>query len=115
MKPHTKIYLNFFGYQIQEDVMCECCGNPAVDVHHIDARGAGGDPQGKKDVIENLMALCREHHEEYGDVVELKPMLKLIHLKYMLYNGIKAMISKINPSLEKQIAAAELLIPKQNI
>lgn len=107
MKPHTKIYMNFFGYKIVQDVACECCGNPAVDINHIEARGMGGNPLGDKDDITNLMAMCREHHVEYGDVVELKPMLKLIHLKYMLYNGIKSMITKLVPNLIDLINAAE--------
>lgn len=79
MKPHIKIYLDFFGYSGQEFIPCECCGGKATDIHHIDARGMGGDPQGKKDVIENLMALCRKCHEVYGDIVDLKDSLRSIH------------------------------------
>lgn len=60
MQKHTKIYLDYFGYQIPEDVTCEVCGSPAKDIHHVKARDMGGDPQGKKDVIENLQALCRD-------------------------------------------------------
>lgn len=50
MKRHTKIYMSYFGYKIAEDAVCEIpgCGLPCVDVNHIDARGSGGDPQGKK-------------------------------------------------------------------
>lgn len=87
MKKHTKIYFDFFGYDIPEDAVCEICGNPAVDVHHIDARGMGGDPNGTKDVIENLMGLCRKDHDEYGDVPECVPLLTQIHLKFMEING----------------------------
>jgi hypothetical protein len=32
-----------------------------------------------KDVIENLMALCRKCHIEFGDITDLKPYLKEIH------------------------------------
>ena len=89
MKPYTKIYLAFFGYKVQEDVSCEICGCPAIDINHIEARGMGGNPNGDKDRIENLMAMCREHHLNYGDVPgEIRAMLKVIHLKYMAYNGI---------------------------
>ncbi len=87
MKKHTKIYLDYFNFKIPEDCFCEICGNPAKDIHHIDSRGMGGDPKGKKDVIENLMALCRECHQEYGDVLELKEKLTEVHLKFMQYNG----------------------------
>ncbi len=79
MKRHTKIYLNHFGYDISSFVPCEVCGAKAVDIHHIEARGMGGDPSGKSDVIENLMALCRTCHTKYGDITEYKPKLKMIH------------------------------------
>jgi hypothetical protein len=75
--------MNHFGFQIAEDCLCEICSRQAVDIHHIEARGMGGDPKGKKDVIENLMAVCRLCHEDYGDVPELKGKLKHIHLKFM--------------------------------
>ncbi len=90
MKHHTTVYMQFFGYQIQSDCVCEICGRPAVDVNHIDARGMGGNPKGDKDEIENLMGMCREHHDEYGDVPECKPLLTEIHLKFMKFNGLKA-------------------------
>lgn len=89
MQKHTKIYLDYFGFDIPEDVSCEICGAPAVDVNHIDARGMGGDPQGKKDVIENLMANCRKCHIDYGDKKEFKEKLKEVHLKYMQVYGLK--------------------------
>ena len=34
-----------------------------------------------KDIIENLMALCRECHITYGDKKQYKEYLKEIHLK----------------------------------
>ena len=55
--PYIKTYLDHFEYKVLSDVICEACGNQAADVHHIHGRGKG------KDVIDNLMALCREHHE----------------------------------------------------
>lgn len=83
MKKHTQIYFNYFGYKIPEDVFCEICGSPAKDIHHIESRGMGGDPIGKKDTIQNLMALCRTCHVDYGDVVKAKSWLKRIHNKKM--------------------------------
>ena len=47
----------YFDYKVQEDVFCEACGSPAVDIHHINGRGK------EKDVIGNLIALCRKHHD----------------------------------------------------
>jgi 5-methylcytosine-specific restriction endonuclease McrA len=55
------------------------CGSQAVDVHHIEARGMGGNK--KADVIENLMGLCRKCHIEYGDKKQYKEFLKDIHAK----------------------------------
>jgi hypothetical protein len=90
MKLHTKIYLKFFGFKIPEDCFCEICGAPAQDIHHIEARGMGGDPKGLKDVIENLMAVCRNCHNQYGDVPGFVALLKKIHLKFMSIYGVQS-------------------------
>jgi 5-methylcytosine-specific restriction endonuclease McrA len=58
---HVKIYLKFHGYRLQSDVMCEVCGGPAVEIHHVTPKGMGGNP--KADCIENLIGLCRRHHD----------------------------------------------------
>ena len=83
MKKHTSIYMNHFGYDINDFISCEVCGGRAVDIHHIEARGSGGDPQGKKDTIENLQALCRSCHVEYGDKKQYKDYLKGIHFRVL--------------------------------
>ena len=77
MKNHTKVYLNHFGYTGEDFIPCETCGARAVDIHHIEARGMGGTKIGDK--IENLMALCREHHIEYGDKKQYMEFLKEKH------------------------------------
>lgn len=79
MRQHTKVYFKYFNYKVPEDCQCEICGSPAVDIHHIEARGMGGNPNRDKDSIVNLMALCRSCHIEYGDVPEKKDYLKQIH------------------------------------
>lgn len=86
MKPHTRKYLDYFGFQIQEDCFCELCGAPAVDINHIQARGMGGNPKGDKDAIENLMAMCRADHIAYGDSPAHKQWLKEKHLNFMAKN-----------------------------
>lgn len=58
MQKHTKIYFDYFDFKTASEVMCEACGSPAVDIHHIQRRGEG------RDVISNLIALCRKHHEQ---------------------------------------------------
>lgn len=85
MKNHTKIYLDYFGFTTADFIPCELCGAKAVDIHHIEARGMGGSK--KKDVIENLQAVCRKCHIDYGDKTEFKDKLKEVHLKYMNGKG----------------------------
>ena len=80
---YREIYCGYFGYSEGDFIPCEICGKEAVDIHHIDARGMGGDPTESKDKIENLMALCREDHETYGDITDYKPLLRQIHEKKM--------------------------------
>jgi len=81
MKKHTKLYLDYFGYGIEDFIPCESCGAKAVDIHHIEARGMGGTK--KADTIDNLMALCREHHMEFGDKKQHKEYLKNTHDFYI--------------------------------
>jgi len=77
MKNHTKIYLKHFGYGIEDFIPCESCGAKAIDIHHIEARGMGGDK--KADDINNLMALCRQCHLVMGDTKTHMEYLKTKH------------------------------------
>ena len=77
MKKHTKVYLNYFNYDTSDWIGCEICNSTAVDIHHIESRGMGGSKE--NDVIENLMALCRECHLKFGDKIKYKQMLKIVH------------------------------------
>lgn len=77
MRKHTKVYLEHFDYGIDDFIPCEVCGSRAVDIHHIDCRGMGGSKA--KDKIENLMALCRSCHIEYGDKKQHTEYLKTMH------------------------------------
>jgi hypothetical protein len=72
--------MDYFGYDESDFIPCEICESKAVDIHHIEARGAGGCD---RDEIENLMAVCRKCHIEYGDVSELEGKLKHIHILRM--------------------------------
>jgi 5-methylcytosine-specific restriction endonuclease McrA len=80
VRNHTKIYLEYFDYALDDFIGCEICGNRAVDIHHIDCRGMGGVKS--KDKIENLMALCRSCHLEYGDKKQHMEFLKETHKKW---------------------------------
>lgn len=89
MKKHTKIYYEAFGYSEGDWIPCELTGGQAVDIHHIESRGMGGDPQGKKDRIENLMAVRRDMHELYGDKPKWMSMLYIAHRDAMRKNDVK--------------------------
>jgi ribosome-binding protein aMBF1 (putative translation factor) len=77
MKRHTKIYFDYFGYDVTSFIPCEICGTKAVDINHIKPRGMGGSK--KMDNSENLMAVCRECHIEYGDKKQHIDFLTQIH------------------------------------
>lgn len=78
MKAHTKIYMDFFDYVIDDFIPCEVCGRRAVDVHHINPRGMGGSKT--KDYIENLVGLCREHHNKCERDKQYNQEVKELHL-----------------------------------
>lgn len=90
MKKHTKVYMDYFGYGPEDFISCEVCGTRAVDIHHISARGMGGSKT--KDDIQNLMALCRECHIEYGDKKQHMDSLMGVHAK-VLYSHLKKQIN----------------------
>lgn len=84
MKPYTKLYMDYFGYDLSDFICCEVCGAQAVDIHHIEARSMGGTK--KPDVIENLMATCRKCHIEFGDKKQYKEMLHEKHSEFIQSN-----------------------------
>lgn len=77
MQKHTKVYLDFFNYSLEDFIGCEICGSRAVDIHHIERRGMGGTTRAED--INNLMALCRHCHLTFGDIKHHKDFLKLTH------------------------------------
>ena len=81
MKKHTKIYMQHFGYVLDDFIPCEVCGTRAVDIHHIHRRGIGGNKAA--DQIQNLMAVCRKCHVEYGDKKEHLEWLQQIQHQKM--------------------------------
>lgn len=86
MKPYIKQYFTHFKYDESDFIPCEVCGTQAVDIHHIECRGMGGTS--KPDVIENLMALCRKCHIQYGDKKQFKTFLKHMHRIKMNINDL---------------------------
>jgi hypothetical protein len=78
MKKYTKVYLEYFNYDINSFVPCEVCQSRATDIHHIIARSQNKSLENE---ISNLMALCRECHQKYGDIKEYKEFLTKVHLE----------------------------------
>jgi len=77
VQKHVKIYFDFFDFGIDDVVPDEINNTRAVDIHHIHGRGKG------KDVIENLMALNRDHHNDAHAEKLSKEVLQKIHNEYM--------------------------------
>jgi len=77
MQNHTKVYFNFFNYDISDSyIPCEMCNAKAVDIHHIEKR-----IKTKNDFIENLVALCRECHINAESDTMFNMYCKIKHLE----------------------------------
>lgn len=84
---HTALYMSCFGYGDADFIPSELSGERAVDVHHLICRGAGSSKN--LDRIENIMAVTREEHIEYGDKKHYMSFLFRKHLSFMESNGVK--------------------------
>lgn len=65
MKSHTKIYFDYFGYDVTDWIKCEMpeCGSQSIDIHHVTPRSKfGSKRKAEQDHISNLIALCRVCH-----------------------------------------------------
>ena len=77
MQKYVKIYLDYFDYGEQDCIPCEMGCGTVNDVHHINGRGKG------KDVIANLMGLCREKHTDAHLCKISKQELQEKHLNFL--------------------------------
>ena len=96
---HTAIYLAAFGYGDADFIPSELSGLRAQDTHHIENRGSGGTKT--EDRVENLIALTREEHIEYGDKKQHMEFLYRKHLAFMSANGVKFDRAWIEGQIEK--------------
>lgn len=101
MQKHTKIYFGAIYPHFPETPLCECCGNVAVDVHHILSRGRLGSTE-KANVIENLMGLCRECHDRYGDINDWLEYLFLTHFKFLQLHDVQFSLEIARPYLQEK-------------
>jgi hypothetical protein len=79
VKPYKRIYLEARNLTQNDFIPCEVCAAPAVDIHHIQARGMGGSKL--RDNPENLIALCRTcHHEaDFGTGLPKEYLRKIVN------------------------------------
>ena len=76
MQNHTKVYMNFFYYVIEDFIPCEMCGSRAVDIHHLEKRN-----KTKNDFIENLIGLCRDCHNKAENDSCFNMICRIKHLE----------------------------------
>jgi len=81
MKNYVKTYMKYFGYDISDFIPCEICGKKSSEIHHLEPRSIA---KAKENFIDNLMALCRECHDECGKSRSMNDTAKLIHRKKLL-------------------------------
>ena len=80
---YKKTYCDAFGYDYNDPttlIPSEISGEKAVDIHHIATR---------EDRIENLMAVTRPEHLDYGEIKEYMPYLLKIHMRHLQLNNIE--------------------------
>jgi len=84
LKGYKKIYCDAMGYVEGDFIPCEVCGSEAHDIHHLKAKGMGGTTDPYKNSIFNLMGLCRNCHEKYGDKKQYMHSLFMKHVKTII-------------------------------
>lgn len=86
MTKHVKIYLKYFDLGEQDVISCEICGRQGridvggFDIHHVNGRGKD------RDVIGNLMALCRSCHIKAHNSVN-KAVMQARHDEFLENNS----------------------------
>ena len=56
---YVKNYLKAHNLSLDEFIPCEICGAEAFDIHHKIHKSQGGSNE-----ADNLIALCRLHHDK---------------------------------------------------
>lgn len=85
------MYFQAFGFDLGDPtqfVPSEINGRKAVDINHIICRGMGGTKQ-NLDRIENLMAMTRQQHIDFGDKKNLIWNLFSMHRQHMKEHNVE--------------------------
>jgi hypothetical protein len=84
MKNHVDIYRQFWWDQLTLAQTEQCdlshCSTWGGEVHHIKKRGGGGSKYKCFDTIENLIFLCRTHHELADKNKEFNKFVRVVNL-----------------------------------
>jgi hypothetical protein len=86
MSKHKDIYFKAFGYTPGDFIASEVSGAAAVDVHAIIPDSELPGKHGHR--IENLIALTRKEHIDYGDKKHFKAWLFKVHLQRLREHGV---------------------------
>ena len=79
MQPHIRNYLQSRGYDESDVILCEVCGDVAVDIHHIVPRSKFGSKRKKEqDDPSNLIGVCRVCHDKAHSGELTKEYLRLL-------------------------------------
>ena len=78
MQKHTKVYLDFFGYDQSDTIYCEMCNSVAQDIHHLEKRN-----KTKNDFIENLIGVCRDCHIKAESDTCFNMYCRIHHLEHV--------------------------------
>jgi len=101
MIKYKKIYLDAYGYNEGDFIRSELSDLPAVEFNHILCIGMGGSKNRELDRIENLIAVTRNEHIDYGDKKQYYSYLFRIHKLDMMINGVKFDHEWIDKQIEK--------------
>lgn len=95
-----------FLYALTMKRICVICGKPHSDIHHLvgSTIGSGNNRKKVNHIGREVLALCREHHQQIGESIE-SDFLKKHHLKGIKMD--KNTVLKLNLMNKKQIDALE--------
>jgi len=84
MKNYVKTYLKYFGYDESDFIPCEVCQQKEVDIYPLNTKNIA---KSKINLIDNLIALCRECHVRCDSDRAYNDQARLIHRKNLLANS----------------------------
>jgi 5-methylcytosine-specific restriction endonuclease McrA len=85
MQKHTKVVMEFYGYDISDFIPCFICGKQATEIHHIVPKSRiFGE---KRDNIYNLIPICRSDHDKYSAKKYVSFLQRLVKEKIDKING----------------------------